>query len=126
MKRRHVGAAAVLALAGAVIVWREAHREPARQAVPANGVRVVLYADLGEADEAEGCGAIIRGVRQTAKRGSPTLEVDARSPSEHLARYRLLVAPTVLLLDTSGRETARFEGEGPETVRAILKRLASQ
>lgn len=126
MKRRRVAAAAVLALAGAVILWREAHREPAAPRPAASRVRVVLYADLSEQDEAQGCGAIIRGVREAARRGAPTIEVDARSPSEHLARYRLLVAPTVLLLDASGGEAARFEGEAPETVRAILARLASR
>jgi hypothetical protein len=33
------------------------------------------------------------------------------------------VAPTVLFLDPDGRELARHEGEGPETVAAIRSGL---
>ena len=126
MSRSSGAAIAVLSLAAGVILWRESHRPPPSPPQPApSGVQVVLYADLSEVDEAEGCGAIIRGVRAAAKRGASTLEVDARNPSEQVARYRLMLAPTVLFLDHSGREVARFEGEGPETVRGVLARLGS-
>lgn len=124
MKR--LAAILVIAVSLGLVLWRESRRSAwvdvaALTAQP----RVVLFADLAEVDEKEGCGAIIRGVRGAARRGTATLEIDARQPSDQLARYRLLVAPTVLLFDGAGREVARFEGEAPETVRAIALRLGS-
>ena len=113
----------VFAAASGLIVWREARKStPPVSPVPV-GARLVLYADLSEIDEAEGCGAIIRGVREAVRRGVATEEIDARRSSDRLARYKLLVAPSVLLLDEAGREVKRYEGESPDTVRAILERV---
>ena len=117
----------VFSLAGGLIAWREWHRPlaPSVTRLPppsAAAVRVVLFADLSEADEAGGCGAIIESVREAAKRGIATEEIDARSTPQ-AAHYRLLVAPAVLLLDTGGREVRRFEGESATTVRAIVKEM---
>jgi len=78
MKHRWLAALLVFASAGALIVWREWHRPSAAAETP----RVVLFADLGEADEDEGCGAIIRGVREAAARGVAVQEIDARRSSE--------------------------------------------
>ncbi len=117
------GALVVFAIAAALIAWRESRRPvpttaAAPMVTPASGARIVLYVDLGEVDEAEGCGAIIRAVRRAQKSGVATEEIDARS-SESPAKYRLLVAPAVLILDPAGHELSRFEGESPKTVRAI-------
>lgn len=78
----------------------------------------MLYVDLGEVDEAEGCGAIIRAVRRAGKSGMVTEEIDVRI-AEPPTKYRLLVAPAVLILDAAGQEVGRFEGESPTTIRAI-------
>ena len=112
----------VFGAATGLIIWRELGRSPAASPPPA-GARLVLYADLSEVDEAEGCGAIIREVREAARRGVTTEEIDARKPSDRLARYKLLVAPSVIFLDEAGREVKRYEGEAPDTVRSILERI---
>lgn len=118
-------AALVFAVAAGLIVWREM-RKPAAAASPApSQARLVLYADLSEVDETEGCGAIIRGVREAARLGVATEEIDARAPSDRLARYKLLVAPSVLFLDDTGHELKRYQGETPDTVREILARIRS-
>jgi hypothetical protein len=122
MKRKWAGAVLVFGAATGLIIWRELWHSPAASPAPA-GARVVLYADLGEVDETEGCGAIIRGVREAARLGGATEEIDARKPSDRLARYKLLVAPSVLFLDEAGREVKRYEGEAPDTVRALLEQI---
>lgn len=125
MKRRWIAALAVLLVAGGIVAWREAHRSKAAaaSAVPAAAPRVVLFVDLSEVDEQEGCGAIIRAVRDARKRGVATEEVDARDPGDRAKRYRLLVAPAVVVLDPSGRELKRLEGESSDTIRAIRAEL---
>ena len=127
MRRPRLAALAVFALFGGLIGWREWPRPSATVATPAtvpsiSASRVVLYVDLGEVDEAEGCGAIIRAVRQANSRGVATEEIDARR-ADPPARYRLLVAPVVLILDATGHEVHRFEGESAKTVRVIEAEL---
>lgn len=129
MKLRWIGALGVLALAVGVVAWREAYRSspPAPPATPPGTTRVVLFVDLSETEEEEGCGAIIRAVRDARKRGVATEEVDTRDPGDRAKRYRLLVAPAVVVIDGSGHEVKRLEGESSDTVRAIraeLDRLA--
>lgn len=129
MKVKLIGALVVLALAGGLVAWREAHRSRATAPAPSptGATRVVLFVNLSEVGEEEGCGAIIRAVRDARKRGVATEEVDTRDPGDRAKRYRLLVAPAVVVLDGSGRELTRLEGESSDTVRAIrdeLDRLA--
>ncbi|MDL2717673.1 MAG: hypothetical protein PT977_07965 [Acidobacteriota bacterium] len=129
MKVKLIGALVVLALAGGLVAWREANRSRAAAPapVPTGATRVVLFVDLSEVGEEEGCGAIIHAVRDARKRGVATEEVDTRDPGDRAKRYRLLVAPAVVVLDGSGREVKRLEGESSDTVRAIrteLDRLA--
>ncbi len=116
-------AMAVLAAALATVGWRESQRRASPASSPSPGTattpQVVLFVDPSEEGEAGGCGAIIHTVRAAAKRGVVTEEVDAREPGERATHYRLLVAPAVLVLDASGREQRRFEGEAPATVKAI-------
>lgn len=133
MRFRWLAPVMVFSAAAGIIVWRESRRpsipSPAAKSSPVAGApRVVLFADLSEVDEAEGCGAIIRVVREARRRGLAAEEIDARSGADASARYRILVAPTVVVLDAAGRELRRFEGESPQTVRAIqteLERLAT-
>lgn len=129
MKSRLIWGLVVLALAGGLVAWREAHRNRATALLPSptDAPRIVLFVDLSELGEEQGCGAIISAVRDAKKRGVATEEVDTRDPGDRAKRYRLLVAPALVMLDGSGREVKRFEGESPDTVRAIraeLDRLA--
>ncbi|WP_437723540.1 hypothetical protein [Sorangium sp. So ce861] len=113
----------------------EASRESVPGASPASsaaslpaGTSVVLVADLAEADHACGCGEIIRVVRAAAQKGVPTKEIDTRTNKEEAKKYRVLVAPAVLLLDSDGKEARRYEGESSDTVasmKADLDALAS-
>ncbi len=125
MKPTWIGAAFVLVLAGGVVAWREAHRTRVDVIpdAPAGVTRVVLFVDLSETGEEEGCGAIIRAVREAARRGIATEEVDTREPGDRAKRYRLLAAPAVVVLDGRGREIKRLEGESPDTVWAIRAEL---
>ncbi len=122
-KLRVVASVGILAVALAVIAWREARPQKAAVAPATTQPQVVLFVDLSEEDEEEGCGAIIHAVRAAAKRGIATEEADARDPGDRAKHYRLLIAPAVLVLDKDGRELRRFEGEAPNTVKAIREEL---
>lgn len=123
-KLKLIASLAVVALGVGIVVWRESQR-PTAPAGPSREVpQVVLFVDLSEEDEEQGCGALIRAVRMAAARGVRTEEIDTRDAGDRAARYRLLVAPTVLTLDTSGTEIRRFEGESPETVAGVREHLA--
>ncbi len=126
MKLKWMGAGVVFAFAGIIVLWRTVH--PNQSASPSlaasSAARVVLFADMSEAgEEGCGCGKIILLVRETARRGVPTREVDSRSPGDLTKSYRFLVDPTVLVLDPSGHEFRRFEGESAETIQAIQTEL---
>jgi len=86
--------------------------------------RVLLVADLSEADSADACAEIIHSVRAARERGVPVQELSPDSTSEMLHRYRVLTVPTVLILDGSGRVVLRFEGEDRQTVVAVRTQLA--
>ncbi len=87
---------------------------------------VVLIADLREANETkDNCALIIRAVREAARRGVSTAEISPASSSDLIRRYHVLTVPTVLLLDPSGKEIGRFEGEDAKTVHAVEANLAS-
>ena len=121
---RLLAAILVLAAAAAIVAWREAARPyVGDSATPAAKPRVVLFADLSEENEEAGCGAIIRAVRDVAKRGVATEEIDAREPGDDAKKYRLLIAPAIIIFNADGREQRRFEGEASDTVRAIAAEL---
>ena len=86
--------------------------------------RVLLVADLSEADSADACAEIIHSVRAARERGVPVQEFSPDSKSEMLHRYRVLTVPTVLILDRSGQVVLRFEGEDRQTVVAVRTHLA--
>lgn len=86
--------------------------------------RVLLVADLSEADSADACAEIIHSVRAARERGVPVQELSPDSKSEMLHRYRVLTVPTVLILDSRGQVVFRFEGEDTQTVVAVRTQLA--
>ncbi len=86
--------------------------------------RVLLVADLSEADSADACGEIIHSVRAARERGIQVQELPPDSGSDMLRRYHILTTPTVLILDRSGQVVLRFEGEDRETVVSIRSQLA--
>lgn len=86
--------------------------------------RVLLVADLSEADSADACAEIIQSVRAARERGVPVQELSPESKSEMLRRYRVLTIPTVLILDRGGQVVLRFEGEDRQTVTAVRTQLA--
>ena len=125
--KRLAGIVVLLAAAG-LILWRTSkttgpspqdsiQRQPARQGT------VVLFADLREADEIPGCGEIIKAVRDAAARGIRTRELDAHRDAEQAHGYKLLVAPSVLILDSAGKEIGRFEGESGDTIATATKAI---
>ncbi len=128
MKPRHVAVIAIFAVAGVIVGYKHLHNTPAQSTLNAAiAPRVVLVADLSEAEEKCACGEIIRAVRAAQQKGVETQEFTADSKSEVLKQYRILTAPTVLFLDAKGKEIARYEGEDEkavEEIRSQLKRMA--
>lgn len=81
---------------------------------------VLLFAELAEANESEdACAVIIRTVRSARDRGITVTEYDSGVAPEVRKRHRVVVEPTVILLDASGREIARHVGEDATTIAAI-------
>lgn len=122
-KLRWTIALSVLLGAVTVIAWRETQRGQTPTQAQTLSPQVVMFVDLSEEDEEEGCGAIIRAVRAASARGVGTVEVDARNPEQLAERYRLLSAPSVVFFDQRGLETTRLEGESPATIKQIRERL---
>lgn len=112
---------ALVAAAVAVIIIVKAIGAPGTTAPPSSGApRVLLFADLGEAEDSCGCGEIIRAVRSAQKRGIPTRENDEELSKKH----RVTTEPTVLIVDTDGREQFRFEGESKDTIDKLKTEIA--
>lgn len=126
MKSRWIGLVCVLLAAVAIVVYKQRASGVALLEVGAGTPSVLLVADLNEAEEAEDrCGEIIRAVRAAGKRGVKVEELMPDSASELLARYRVVSAPTVVILGKDGGEAARYEGEEEKTVQAIEAHLAT-
>ena len=86
---------------------------------------VLLFADLREADEEKDrCGIIIRAVRATRQHGVNVAEYDSGASPDVRKQHRVVVEPTVIVLDASGREVARHEGEDDTTMQAIRAEMA--
>jgi len=112
-------------LAGAVIIaFKLAAPLPTASAPDAAVPSVLLVADLREAGSGGRCAKIIDAVRAIRARGVSTAEFMPDSASPLIARYRVVSAPTVVIIDERGRETARYEGEDEGTVAAVTEHLA--
>lgn len=123
MKVNWVGIVTVVFIA----ITITAYKVHIKHAIVAGGdglPRVLLVADLSEADSADACAEIIHSVRAARERGILVQELSPDSKSEMLRRYRVLTVPTVLILDRSGQIVLRFEGEDRRTVTAIRTQLA--
>ena len=125
--KRLAGIAVLLAAAG-LILWRST-RAPASsphdsvQNRSARRARVVLFADMREADEIPGCGEIIKAVRDAASRGIATRELDANRDAAKAREYKLFVAPSVLIFDATGQEIGRFQGESKDTIATLTRAI---
>lgn len=129
MRRRWPAAMALGVAAAAIVGYKQWFRAPipipnraARIAKSGTNLSLLLVADPREANESDGCGQIIRVVRAAGARGIPLREVSPSADSEIDSRYRILVSPTVLVLK-DGKVLKRYEGESPETVKAVHAEL---
>lgn len=126
MKVRWPGLILIALLVADILLVKSRTRRKDAPAAFTDAPAIVLVADLREADEKnDRCAEIIRAVRETSKRGVKVAELRPDSNSDLIQRYRVLTVPTVLLLDKSGKEIARFEGEDATTVKAVEQRLAA-
>ena len=123
-KAKWIGLAAVLAIAFAIIGYKarsSPHQQTSSVAAPP---RVLLVANMSEADSpGDACAEIIHLVRAARERGIPVKELNPDIKSELLARYHVLTIPTVLILDRNGKVVARYEGEARQTLAAIRAEL---
>ena len=123
MKVKWSGIVAVALVVVAITAYKVHAKHPT--IAGAEGLpRVLLVADLSEADSADACAEIIHSVRAARERGVPVQEFSPDSKSEMLHRYRVLTVPTVLILDPGGQVVLRFEGEDRQTVVAVRTQLA--
>lgn len=135
MRSKWIGISAVVAVAAGIIIYRRTstpdvgHVAPAAAAATAAAPStaaigsVILVANLAEADEPCVCGKIIRSARAVGAKGIPVKEIDPEASPQLASSYKVLVSPAVLLLDGSGREVRRFEGESKDTLAALQTEL---
>lgn len=127
MKTKWIGLITIVLVAGSLVSYKayseqSSARHIARSATPP---RVLLVADLGEANEAgDSCAEIIHLVRAAHDRGIAVQELNADSQSNLIRRYHVMVIPSVLIFDRSGKVTARYEGEGQRVINALRTALA--
>ena len=113
----------ILALAAGLIVFKK-RVTPPRSDKESAAPAVVLVADLKEAASPnDTCARIIQAVREARSRGIYVTELMPNSDSVLLRNHRVVVAPTVLVLDKDGRELNRYEGESIATLEAVRTRL---
>lgn len=126
MRVRWLGLGLVAVLVVCTLLLKSRMRHNATSAPVSGTPAVLLVADLREADDPnDPCADIIRAVREASRRGIRVAELRPDSNSDLLRRYHVLTVPTVLLLDGSGKEIGRFEGEDSTTVKAVQTRLSA-
>lgn len=126
MKVRWLGVSFVTVLVICTLLLKSHTRHTALSSNLNSPPAVILVADLSEAnDPTDPCATIISAVRTASKQGVPVAELSPHSNSDLLRRHRVLTVPTVLILDKSGNEIGRFEGEDATTVKAIQTRLSA-
>ena len=124
MTGKWIGLVVVALIAGTIIAYKE-RVSPRTDITDTHALpRVLLVADLREADsEGDACAEIIRSVRAARARGVAVRELNHDSKSDLLRRYQVLTVPTVLILDSKGEVVSRLEGEGRQTVTAVRTQL---
>ena len=126
MRTRWIGILVVLLAAVGVIAIKQWPGAGEPRSVAVERPSVLLVADLHEADDPRNrcaCAEIIRAVREANKRGVRVRELMPNGDPDLIRRYRVLTAPTVLILADSGKELGRFEGESSATLEAVRARL---
>lgn len=126
MQVKHIGLTATILITVAIIGFKT-HQAAATPAVNHHSTtpRVLLFANLAEAnDKGDACATMIHLVRAAHARGLAAQEVGANSKSPLLARYHVLVIPTVLFLNRQGQVVSRLEGEGGNVVKKLRAKLA--
>jgi hypothetical protein len=125
MRVRWLGVGQVAVLVVCTLLLKGRARQNAGFLTESGSPAIILVADLREANDLnDRCADIIRAVREASKRGVHVAELQADSHSDLLRRYHVLTVP-VLLLDGSGKEIGRFEGEDSNTVKSVQTRLAA-
>jgi hypothetical protein len=128
VQTRWVGVLAIAALVVAIVVYKQTSeapvvRAPDERGTSEAGASVLLFADPREADKVCGCGDIFKLVRHAAAQGVVVREIPPQSGSEDIREHRVLVAPTVIVLDSENVEVGRYEGEDRATIEAIRSSL---
>ena len=129
MKNNWPAVTVVAVIAVAIVTYKQwIQMPPAALGAPkatvenGTGLFLLLIADPRQASELDGCGVIVRMVRAAAARGVPVREISPDAEPSLIARYHIVVLPSVLLLD-NGRTRKVYEGESPETVKSIRAEL---
>lgn len=128
MKAKWIGLVTVLAILLALVVYKQVGHPPILPAAAettnaAQTPTVLLFADPREAEETCGCGEIFRVVRDAGAHGTLVQEIAPDSGDERIQRHRVVVSPTVIVLDADGNEISRHEGEDAATIAAIRASL---
>lgn len=130
MKPRWLPVLVVVLVAGAIVAYKQLWQDPRErssrvtpQSAVVSGPSVLLFADPDEADSDDPCAEIFRLVRRAGAQGVRVHEFAPERATEAARQHRVTVEPTVLILDASGREVARHEGESSETIAAIRSSL---
>ena len=124
MKSKWMGLVLICALATGVLLTKQLRNPPpaspaSRTAASAAPAQVLLFANPAEAESSCGCGQVFRAVRAAAARGVSVREVDPAQNREFMRQHRVMVEPTVLVLDEQGHELRRHEGESSDVLAAI-------
>jgi hypothetical protein len=132
MTGKWIGLLAIAVVATGIVVYKAALTGSSSFDVSIAGTpdgrspSVLLIADPRQAEEACGCAEIFRLVQAAGSRGLLVREISPEANRAAVRKYRVVVSPTVLILDESGAEVARYEGEDGRTIEAIrtdLERL---
>jgi hypothetical protein len=128
VKGKYVGLFLVVATAAALIAFKLGAGSvtpigSGPSPSPSGKASVLLVAYASEAGSADACGTIFEAVRAAGAKGVSVREIEPNGDAATLQRYHVMVVPTVLVLDATGRETARFEGESQATVAAITSQM---
>ena len=124
MRIKWIGLLAVVLIAVMIVVVKESSQHT--QTVVEHGSQlptVLLVADLNEANSEDNCARIIHDVRAAQARGISVEELNPNSSSNLLQGYKVLVIPTVLVLDKSGKVVSRYQGEDSQTTAAVHSAL---